>query len=149
MGSVLTPHEKFRDELYVCFGSRRVRGLSCRLCAAACLFMRVFCCVLVEDQGFEGKKTHRPRRQLPQPCGLQRTPPHPHPTAQGNSCPAPLEKLPHAAVQRTLRHADRSALTWALEESAPAARGHRWGGVCPELMLFLLCTRCRDTLEDN
>ncbi len=110
----------------------------------------VYACVVLCVGGGSGlrgdEKTHRPKRQLPQPCGLQRPPPRSHPTAQGNSCPAPLVKLPHAAVQRTLRHTDRSALTRALEESAPAARGRRGGGcVCPELMLFLLCTRCRDT----
>ncbi len=122
-------------------------SLSYWLCAAACLSMRVLCCVLVEDQGFEGMKKHIAQEGNSRShAAFSAPPPRSHPTAQGNSCPAPLEKLPHAAVQRTLRHADRSALTRALEESAPATRGRRGGGgVCPELMLFLLCTRCRDT----
>lgn len=97
---VLAPLVEFEDELYVCFGSRCGRGLSCWLYAVACLFMRVFCCVLVEDRGFEGIKTHRPRRQLPQPCGLQRAPAVSSPRSAGKILPRSAREAPTCSSRK-------------------------------------------------
>lgn len=130
MGSVLALHVKFEDEPYVRFGSHHVRE-SQLLAPRSGVF--VYACVLLCVGGgsvLRGDENTSPKKATPAAVRPSARPAasSPHSArrsagAQGNSCPAPLEKLPHAAVERTLRHADGSALTSALEERAPAERG--------------------------
>ncbi len=82
----------------------------------------VYACVLLcvgGGSGLRGDENTSPAAMRPSA--------HPAASSPHSAGKFLLEKLPHTAVQRTLRHADRSALTWAPEESAPAARGHRGG----------------------